>query len=266
MRLLGTRRAALLAGAAAVAAVALTGCSAGQVAETAIKKPSNSGVNADTNDRSVAIRNLAVAYNGPEGYPAGGSAPLEVALANQTTSPITVNVSSRPATGGAPEQGVVSGTMVGLTGGASASAPATPSAAPEPSGSRPPATPDTDTPDNVEPSSGAPSVPVQPSVSAPPEASAQPARLTLPAHGTVSFLAGDQQQLVVFGLTDRLLPGMSVNLVFEFSNGAAPLVIPAPVTVPLSPAPRESGVDAGLHESDQGTAENEEVSENNTGD
>jgi hypothetical protein len=264
MRLLGTRRAALLAGAAAVAAVALTGCSAGQVAETAIKKPSNSGVNADTNDLSVAIRNLAVAYNGTKGYPSGGSAPIEVALVNQTKSPITVNVSSRPAAGATAEEGVVSGTMVGLSGGTS-SAPALPSAAPEPSGSRPPATPDTDTPDNVEPSSGAPSVPVQPSVSAGPEASAQPARITLPAHGAVSFLPGDQQQLVVFGLTGPLMPGMSVNLVFEFSTGAAPLEIKAPVTVPLSPGPRESGVDAGLHESDQGTAENEDVSENNTG-
>jgi hypothetical protein len=265
MRLLGTRRAALLAGIATVAAVALTGCSAGQAAETAIKKPSNGGLNADTNDLSVAIRNLTVAYNGTQGYPAGGSAPLEVALVNQSSTPITVNVSSRPPAGATEEQGVISGTMVGLTGGGS-SASAPPSVAPEPSGSRPPATPDTETPDNVEPSSGAPSVPVQPSVSAGPEAAARPARIIIPSHGSVSFLAGDPEQLVVYGLTGRLVSGMSVNLVLEFSNGADPLELKAPMAVPLSPASREPGVDAGLHESDQGTAENEEVSENNTGD
>ena len=50
MRSLGTRRAVLVAGAAALAAVALAGCSAGQVAETALKRPSNQGLNADNSD------------------------------------------------------------------------------------------------------------------------------------------------------------------------------------------------------------------------
>jgi hypothetical protein len=58
---------------------------------------------------------------------------------------------------------------------------------------------------------------------------------------------------------------MSVNLVFEFSNGAPALVLRAPVAVPLSPAPRESGVDAGLRESDEGAGEGQSVSEGNTG-
>jgi hypothetical protein len=247
MRLLGTRRAAVVAGVATVAAVALTGCSAGQVAETALKRTSAPGVNADTADGSVAIRNLLVIYPGPEGYPAGGTAPIEVALSNETSTPIVVNVSTRPAEATDAQAGVVSGTMVGLVGGES-SPSAEPSVAPEPSGSRSAATPDTDTPDNVEPSEGAPSVPVQPSVSAAPEAAAQPARITVPAFGAASFLAGDAEQLQVFGLTDRALPGMSVNLVFEFSNGAPALTLQAPVAPPLSPAPRESGDPAEGHE------------------
>ena len=52
MRSLGTRRVALFAGAVTVAAVALTGCSAGQVAETSLKRPSNQGVNT-ANDTGV---------------------------------------------------------------------------------------------------------------------------------------------------------------------------------------------------------------------
>jgi hypothetical protein len=247
MRLLGTRRAAVVAGVATVAAVALTGCSAGQVAETALKRSSVPGVNATTADGSVAIRNLLINYPGPEGYPAGGSAPIEVALSNETNAPIVVNVSSRPPEASDAQAGVVSGSMVGLVGGES-SASAEPSVAPEPSGSRPAATPDTDTPDNVEPSAGAPSVPVQPSVSPAPEAAAQPARISVPAHGAVSFMPGDAQQLQVFGLTARTLPGMSVNLVFEFSNGAPALTLQALVAPPLSPAPRESGVPAEGHE------------------
>jgi hypothetical protein len=247
MRLLGTRRAALVAGVATVAAIALTGCSAGQVAETALKRPSNSGLNADTADGSVAIRNLAVVYNGSAGYPAGGNAPLEVALFNQTTTPIVVTVTTRPAANAGPEAGIVSGTMVGLVGDASAE-PAQ-SATPEPSGSRPPATPDTETPDNVEPSSGAPEVPSneptapseEPSSGAP---AAQPARITIPAVGYQSFLPGDDQQLMIMGLTDRLLPGTAVNLVFEFSNGAPALTVPAPMNIPLSPASRAPGNEA----------------------
>ena len=208
MRLPVSRRAALVAGVATVAAVALAGCSAGQVAETALKKPSNMGVNADTTDGSVAIRNLSVVYAGPAGYPAGGNAPLEVAMFNQTDAEIVVTVTSRPAEGTTPEQGVVSGTMVGLVGGVSA----------------PAATATAETPANVEPSAGAPSEPAEPA--------AEPARITLTARGYASFLPDDAEQLQVMGLTDRLVPGMSVNLVFEFSNGATALTLLAPVGVP----------------------------------
>jgi hypothetical protein len=45
---------------------------------------------------------------------------------------------------------------------------------------------------------------------------------------------------------------MSVNLVFEFSNGAAPLTLQAPVATPLSPAPRGSGNPAENREEGQG--------------
>src|SRR6185436_16154403 len=76
----------------------------------------------------------------------------------------------------------------------------------------------------------------------------RPARIVLPPLGYATFLPGDTESLQIQGLSGRLRPGMEVNLVFEFSNGAAPLTLQAPVAVPLSPAPRESGDPAENHE------------------
>jgi hypothetical protein len=208
MRSLGTRRAALVAGVATVAAVALAGCSAGQIAETALKVPSNMGVNAENSNNSLAIRNLMVVYNGIDGYPAGASAPLEVTFANNTTAEITVRISSQPLQDQTEGQGVVSARSVGLVGG-------TPSA--EPSGS-------------------------------PAAASAEPAQIAVGPLGYASFLPSDKQSLQAIGLSDKLLPGMSVNLVLEFSDGADPLVVQAPVGVPLEPASRAPGNEAETHE------------------
>ena len=253
MRSVGTRRAAQVAGFAAVAALALGGCSAGQVAETAAKKPSVPGVNVETADRSLAIRNLHVAYNGPKGYAAGENAPLEVSLVNQTNAPISVTISSRPPASSVPKQGVISAQRVGLSGGAAATG--APSADPEPSGSRPVATPDTDTPDNIPSPDPSTSAAPQPSVSAVPAGAAlEPARISVPPMSSVIYLAADKEQLVASGLSDRLLPAQAVNLVFEFSNGAKALELQAPVTVPLSPAPRGSAENEGVGE-DEGQIE-----------
>ncbi|HET9516940.1 MAG TPA: hypothetical protein VFO77_04360 [Actinoplanes sp.] len=236
MRSMGTRRVALFAGAAAVAAVALAGCSAGQIAETAKKEPSTYGVNVDNADGSVLLRGLAVTYGSPKGYPAGGTAPLEFALFNQTTAPVSVLITSQPANGTHPSQGIVSAQAVGLLGpaptastpaGAGGAAPTPASAAPHPS--------------------AAPGASAAAGASAVPDASAAPgafepqlAKLTIPALGSVKFRPGDARSVQLIGLSAPLMPGNSVNLVFAFSNGVAPLVVQAPVATPLSPAPRGS--------------------------
>jgi hypothetical protein len=243
MRSLGTRRAALLAGVATVAAVALAGCSAGQIAETSLKRPSNQGVNADNSNMTVAIRNLAVTYNGTTGYPKGGSAPLELGLYNQTTQPITVLISSQPPTNATENDGVVSAESIGLSGGAQATgAPST--TLPNPSGSRDAAVPQNSSgPDgSVEQPSANPSGSGQPEPSSSVDTAAtQPARITIAPQGSATFLPGDKESLVATGLTGKLAPGGSLNLVFEFSNGAAPLILSAPVAIPLSPASRAPG-------------------------
>lgn len=221
MRSLGFRRAALATGVAAVAAVALAGCSAGQVAETALKRPSNMGVNATNSDGSVLIRNLAVQYPGTAGYKAGENAPLELGLFNQTRQAVTVLVSSQPASAGAE---VVSASSVGLTGGAAASAKP---AEPEPSVS---ASADGK---GADPSASAAPAPAGPVF--------RPARIEIPAMGSVAFLPGDIVQLQAIDLAAKLAPGQALNLVFEFGNGADRLVVQAPVGIPLTPASRAPG-------------------------
>ena len=235
MRTLRNRRAVLSAGVAVVAAVALAGCSAGQVAETAIKRSSTPGVNVNNSNNTIGIRNLAVTYPGPTGYPAGSDAPLEVGLFNLTTQEVTVVISGAgPTTSGG--QTVVGASSVQIFGGSGA-APS--GAAAAPSGTVPSeAAPSEAVPSEAAPSGAAPSGGATP----PFTASGQPARIVLAPLGSASFLPGDLEQLRAVGLTRPLTPGYAVNITFEFSNGAQPLTVQAPVAPPLSPAPRGSAV------------------------
>ncbi|MGW4943845.1 hypothetical protein ACWEOZ_19915 [Actinoplanes sp. NPDC004185] len=245
MRSPGTRRAAVATGVATLAAIALAGCSAGQVAETSVKNPSVYGVNSQNSDASVYIRNLAVAYDGTTGYPAGATAPLQLGLYNQTRQAITVLISSQPATAATEKDAVVSARSVGLVGGAS-TAPSAPSTAiPEPSGSRPSDTEDDQNSNQIpspDPSTN-PSPGEAPSTAPTPAgATARPARIEIGPLGAATFLPADAEKLQAIGLSGKLVPGQSINLVFEFSNGAQPLVLQAPMAIPLSPASRAPGL------------------------
>jgi hypothetical protein len=218
MRSLGTRRAALVAGAATVAALALGGCSAGQVAGTAILDAPIAGVNAESADGKVLVRNLQVEYNGVEGYEARENAPLELSLFNETNETVTVTISSQPTD----RPQVVSGTQVGFVSTATVT-----------------------TPGEVAGASAGPSASVEPSASAEPATTVRPAQIKIDPQGTAVFRPTDAAQLEVVGLSGALKPGMTVNLVFEFSHDATPLVVQAPIASPLTPAPRGS---AEIHE------------------
>ena len=262
MRSLGTRRAALATGVATLAAVALAGCSAGQIAETALKNPSVYGVNAQDSTGSVYVRNLAVAYNGTGGYAAGENASLQVGLYNQTRETITVLISSRPSTAPAGGEGIVAARSVNLVG--VTSTPSAPSSAiPEPSGSRPSDTEDDQnssqipTPDpSTNPSPGeAPST-----APTAPGSATRPARIEIGPLGSATFLPEDPEKLQAVGLTGKLIPGQSVNLVFEFSTTQEELVLQAPMAIPLSPASRAPGIDpeenlGGDQDSNEGEAQ-----------
>lgn len=91
----GSRRTAALL-AAAAAALLMSGCGAGQIAETALKTPTVPGTNPElrTEDGLFKVRNLLLAYPGVDGYPAGGDAVVEVAIFNESPSPVTVTITS----------------------------------------------------------------------------------------------------------------------------------------------------------------------------
>ncbi|SDT75495.1 hypothetical protein [Actinoplanes derwentensis] len=219
MRSLGTRRATLVAGAATVAALALGGCSAGQVAETAILDTPIAGVNAQSENGSVLIRNLQVEYNGVEGYHAQEDAPLEVNLYNQSNEAVTVTISPQPVE----RPQVVTGTRVGFVSTATVTTPG-----------------QVGTPASGEPSSGASAEPEASTPPAEPATSVQPAQIKIGPQGSAVFRPTDASQLQILGLQEELKPGMAVALVFEFSNGDAKLNVEAPVASPLTPAPRGS--------------------------
>jgi hypothetical protein len=196
-----------------------------------------------------------VVYNSVQGYPAGASAPLEVALFNQTANPVTVRISSTPS----PEQtaGVVSARTVNLVGPApSATATVRPPGA-EPSGSAPvreklpTGAAHVTTGPTTAPSVGA--APSATTATPGPGTTGIPAQIQIEPLDFVRFLPGSSPSLEVVGLSGTLRAGNSVNLVFEFSNGAPALTLQAPMAVPLSPAPRPTihdneGVAEGDHE------------------
>lgn len=209
MRSQGTRRVAQAAGAAMIAVIALAGCSAGQVAETALLKSPVSGLNTQSPDGKLLIRNLQVSYNSPQGYPANGTAPIEGSFFNQGTDPITVTITSRPQTDVV--SGVVSAQQVGL-----GPAPAGGSATPAPDASA--------------------SAPAAPAASA-----LQPAKFTIAPLGSETFLSTTSPTLQAAGLSNELRPGYSLSLTVQV-EGAQAFDVIAPFAVPNSPAPRGSAV------------------------
>jgi hypothetical protein len=248
MRSMGTRRVALFAGAASVAAIALAGCSSGQIAETSLKNASVDSVEAENADQSVLVRGLAVEYVGPKGYPAGANAKLRLNLYNQTTKPVTVRIGSQPLAGAGPTEGVVSATGVGLVGAAPSPVPSAASPADSAKPSKKPGISESVNP-NATASAAPPPTPGTPPT--PAGAAIRPAEINIPALSSVSFQTDDATSLQVVGLSAALVPGNSVNLVFAFSNGVAPLVVQAPVSTPRSPAPRGSALNEGVSQ-DQG--------------
>ncbi|NES14675.1 MULTISPECIES: copper chaperone PCu(A)C [Micromonospora] len=228
----GSRRGAalLLAGTAAAASLLLSGCGAGQVAETANKIPSVQGINVQTSDNLYKVRGLYVQYPGSEGYQAGANARLNVVLYNDSQSPVTVTVTTDSAKeivlSGAAESG---GPSVAPTGSPTEPATASPTA------SDPSASPSQSLGTSESPSA---SPSASPSESAP---AGQPARIEIPANGYVALSGNGGQFLQLVGLNEQLRSGQQVNLTFDFGDGKV-IKTGAPVGVPLTPAPAPSQI------------------------
>lgn len=245
----GSRRAALLlAGTAAVTGLVLSGCGAGQVAETANKVPSVQGVNVQTEDNLYKVRGLYVEYPGTEGYKSGASAKVNVVIYNDSRSPVTVTVTTDSARevvlAGSVPPGAQPSPSVSATEPASASpTPSDPNASPSQSLA-------------VTPSPGE-----SPSASPSPATPAgQPARIEIPALGYAQLITTGGRYLQLVGLNEDLLAGQQVNLVFDFGNGktirtGAPVGIPLTPGAPASPIIQRGGGHEGGTEAGEGGGE-----------
>ncbi|RKN38846.1 hypothetical protein [Micromonospora endolithica] len=249
----GSRRAALLlSGMAATTGLLLSGCGAGQVAETANKEPSVQGVNVSAGNGEYAVRGLLIEFPGVEGYQAGANATLNAVIYNDSESPVTVTVTTDSAR------------EVVITGGTPSAIPsASPSQSPSDSPSETAAASASATPS--EPASESPSASGSASPSAPPSVietpaapAGQPARIEIPPLSYVQLNTEAQQTLQLIGLDESLRSGQNVFVTFDFGNGAS-VTGAAPVAVPLTPAAppspiieREGGYEGGGEDGEHG--------------
>jgi copper(I)-binding protein len=216
--------AALAAGAGSV--LALAGCSAGLVTQTASQVAPVPG--ADVDAGPIALRNLVIEYHGPEGYPAGSDAPLVIRLFNNGLDPVTL-------TGVSADKAAA----VNLVGDPTVVTPtASPTLPPSP---EPTGTADAEpTPEDTEEDATATATPTASPSTAPPVS--QPLSVTIPPQSYVLLVPGGESgYLVLNGLTEAIAPGESVNVTFTFDNGVT-TVVPVPLAPPVDAVPRATPV------------------------
>lgn len=237
---------------AVIAAGALAGCGAGQIAETSTIVSAVPGGSAsigvpttDNPNGALLIKNVTVDYNDMNGYATGATAPLSMWIINQSTDPVTVTagdaqlvdptkattltpLGSMSLSGGTPVVQAVQG-VAGNT--------STPPAAPPSPASTAPSSPS---------ESGAPAAPAAASVTI------QPGTMMV-----LSTSAGsDVQHLQLADLKGAVVPGNTVQLTFNVTMpDGTPLQstqIVAPVSPPTAPAPRVT--DSGFPPSPSATS------------
>jgi hypothetical protein len=234
-----SRTVAALVAASVATAVMTTGCAAGPGAPTEHMVPAIPGVNADSDvgDPKVAVRDLQIAYNGPRGYPAGSTAPLQLRVFSSFVNPVRLTCVRVEG---------AAGTVV-LVGGPVPTPSATPATS-SPAPSSPPASPSGKKP-TATPTAGAAATPTA-APTTPPAPAGQPKApacggsfaVTVPPAGYALLVPNGSPYLAVTGLSHDLVPGdPSLSLTFTFDNGKTITANKVPIAVPLSPAPRLTG-------------------------
>jgi len=197
-------RGAAVAALAALMSAGLAGCGAGQISRTAETEASIVGVNVDAPDQSILIRDAAVTFPGPEGYPAGARAPITMVIFNETPSAVRL-LQARS------ELGQVSIELPGV-------APVTP----EPTG----------TP-TASPSPGATASPAAAQSPSPTAAAPGASGLTIPASGYAQVTVVVERLSQAVGPTDDV----PLELVFDTVT-VGPFDVP--IATPREPLPRET--------------------------
>jgi copper(I)-binding protein len=236
----------VLAGLLVLGGLAVAGCGAGQVAQTAETQPTIDGSNAQAGD--IAIRNAALEYPIGGAYEKGSDARLRMVVVNQgvvadvltavrTTAAEDVTITQGPssaATGSAtPEPSVAAS--------ASSSGGATFSPSPTPSGTASGTPTGTAEPPSSSASAGTASASPGDTASAgaTPSPSAAPTStpnepVAIPGNSYVSF-TGDGPAVVLRGLGSALLPSQPLNVTLVFQRAG-------PVTMTIAVATPESGI------------------------
>ena len=221
----------VLAGLVVVGGLALAGCGAGQVAQTAQDKPTVDGQMAQIGP--IAIRDAALEYPPGGVYERGTDARLRMTIVNSGVSPDSLVSASSPAA-----------TAVTISEGGSA---ATGSATPEPgatgSGTASASATPTGTASATPTAGGSPSPTASGSPSASPTASAtaENAQIQLPSNSYVSFRE-EGPRVMLTGLTKQLRPGQNLIVTLTFQN-AGSVTMTIAVGTPdaeLPPAPTVS--------------------------
>jgi copper(I)-binding protein len=218
--------AALFLAAAAVAAV--SACSSGLITQTSNQVAAVPGANAYAGPNGeVALLGVMIAYNGPEGYPIGGNAPLIVRIFNNGQTAVKLVGASAA---GAARVDIV-------TDNASPPAEQTP----DPTGSPDPSVDPTASP-GADPSATSGAEPPAP-------AGGGDIDVEVPASSYKLLVPGTGAYLQLTDLTAALTPGATVRVTFELEIGTekASVEMTVPVAPPETAVPRASA-DVAEHE------------------
>ncbi|MFG2039007.1 hypothetical protein [Dactylosporangium sp. NPDC048998] len=222
-------RAGLLA-TAALGAGLLSACGAGQITQTNNQVPAVPGINVNSADGQVALRDGVVAY--ADEYKTGSTVPISVRLFNNSTQAVKL-------TGVTSDSGkfvLVGGAKPAAAAAAPAPSSASPSGSKKPSGNASASADETPAADR----------PV--AAPAPTSAGSSNISVAIPVNGVVVLSPSTNTYLAVDKLTGQPLRagGALKNVVFTFTYAdgkTTTITLPnLPMTPPLTPLPKPSAV------------------------
>jgi copper(I)-binding protein len=245
----------VLAGLIVVSGLALAGCGAGQVAQTAQQRPTVDGQGAQVGP--IAIRYAALEYPTSGVYEQGSTARLRMVVVNtgdqrtdtltSVRSNVSADVTISEGTTAAATGSAGAAPSASSTGSASGSATFSPSPTPSGTASGTPTGQAEPPESSVSAGSGAPSQGASGSATAsgsaspsgsasagasptPSQAASPPnAQIQIPPNGYVAF-TGDGPRVELTGLTRELRPGQNLVVTFTFQNAGSTTVTIAVAT------------------------------------
>jgi copper(I)-binding protein len=225
---------AMVATGAVLGALALAGCGAGQVTQTDAQLPAVVGANAGVG--AVVVRDAYIEFGeqakGPNVYPRGAAAPLEMTIVNTGVVADRLVSASSPAAASVAITGdteVPPGRVLLIEGGPEAAAAPAPSGTARPGPSADPAQP------GGEPAAPGDEIGGAGQEGQAPAVEPTSAPLATPRAGTGGAEAGGREgQIVLTGLTEDIRAGLTYPVVLNFER-AGQVTLSVPVGHPSEP-------------------------------